>query len=416
MSNYDQDRKIFLDFVNQVSDWGESGASPETSSLDLKYAFELQHNRLKEKNASIKYNYQPLTANDSTVISHCWSDKEYSNQVAYHRFIKSRNFFVNGKCKAKENQREFFYAVITRMHNQQSDKTYCCPNCGAIHSVKVLLESGCPNCQTRFIMEDLFPKVTNYFTAKDHTQQPGKLKLSLLLFALFGALISLIYTIVNIANTNPDALYLEKTYGDLFFSAVSGAVTGCVFWGLSTVFFVFKDAFKAIPKLVTQQNAKNRLPAFMKQYDPNFSYEYFIGKVIAITRIMVFSSDYSNLAIYEGKPLINSYKGIIDVQFDGAVKLNDYRVEGPYCTLDLIVHTTNTYCKGNRIKKKHEKFRMILSRNILNATDYNFSVKKVQCKNCGASFDATKIHNCPYCSTAYHLGEDDWVVLNFHKA
>lgn len=32
-----------------------------------------------------------------------------------------------------------------------------------------------------------------------------------------------------------------------------------------------------------------------------------------------------------------------------------------------------------------------------------------------ASFDATKIKNCPNCGTQYQVGDDDWVVLEVKK-
>lgn len=414
MSNFTPDSKIYKDFVDQLSEWSNNGSIPKACSLDLKYAFELQSQRLKEKNVSVKYTYE-ISSTDDSEYAKGWTDKEYSNVVNYHRFLKIRDFLVNGKRKFREKQREILYAVITRLNNPQSVGTYCCPNCGAIHTVKVLLESGCPNCKTRFIMNDLFPKVTNYYSVKDYSNQGNNIKKSIVKFTIFGSVFGVLLSVFSTLITNPISIFLVETFAGFIGSAFAGAIGGYILWVISIVGSLFKDAAKSVPKLAIQFDAQKKLPEFMLRYDPNFSYEYFIGRIIAMTRIMIFCSDYTNLAIYEGKPTTNKYTDIIDVQFNGAVKLNNCLVQGPYCTLDVTVYTTNIHCKGESIKKKNEKFRMVLCKNIVNATDYNFSVKKVQCKSCGGSFDATRMQNCPYCNSDYRLGDDDWVVLNFHK-
>lgn len=41
------------------------------------------------------------------------------------------------------------------------NEDYVCPNCGAVSTVKGLLD-GCDYCNTFFKIDELFPKVTNY--------------------------------------------------------------------------------------------------------------------------------------------------------------------------------------------------------------------------------------------------------------
>ena len=190
---------------------------------------------------------------------------------------------------------------------------------------------------------------------------------------------------------------------------------GYIGWCISKVGSIFIDAAKAVPKLAIQHDAQNKIPEFMSKFDPKFSYQYFVGKAIALMKIMIFSSDYSNLAIYEGKGTQNKYKDIVDVQFNGAMRLNGYRQSGPYVYLDVTVYTINTYFVKNKIQEKKEKFRMVLCKNAMTPPDYGFSLKKVACRSCGGSFDATRERKCPYCGNNYRLGEDDWVVLVFEK-
>ena len=66
-------------------------------------------------------------------------------------------------------------------------------------------------------------------------------------------------------------------------------------------------------------------------------------------------------------------------------------------------------------KSSKEKFRVVVCKNIHAIANAGFSIKNVNCRSCGGSFDATREHNCPYCGNPYHLGNDDWVVIEFNK-
>ena len=78
-------------------------------------------------------------------------------------------------------------------------------------------------------------------------------------------------------------------------------------------------------------------------------------------------------------------------------------------------YITDYIYKNNSVHKRRDELHIKVCRNIHTLQNPNFSLKRVECKSCGASFDATHEHNCPYCQSPYHLGDDDWVVLEFGK-
>lgn len=412
------DNQIFESFISQFTDFGNKNS--EVNSLDMRYVFDLQKQRLAENNLKLKYTFQNSNFQNASAPSG-WSNDEYQNIVVYRSFEIIKEFFVNRSRKFRKKRKEIFYAVVTHMNNEQSEKTACCPNCGAIHSIKTLLHEGCPNCRTRFMMSDIFPKVTNHFSVKDYSENPKSLASSIKWYVLGGVLagitINLISTFIN--GISPEILAGDKALVELILGCVGASAAGAFFgyigWCISKVGSIFIDAAKAVPKLAIQYDAQNKIPEFMSRFDPKFSYQYFVGKAIALMKIMIFSSDYSNLAIYEGKETQNKYKDIVDVQFNGAMRLNGYRQSGPYVYLDVTVYTINTYFVKNKIQEKKEKFRMVLCKNAMTPPDYGFSLKKVACRSCGGSFDATRERKCPYCGNNYRLGEDDWVVLVFEK-
>ena len=412
------DNQIFESFISQFTDFGNKNS--EVNSLDMRYVFDLQKQRLDEKNLKLKYTFQNSNFRNVAAPGG-WSNDEYQNLLVFRSFEIIKEFFVNSSRKFRKKRKEIFYAVVTHMNNEQSEKTACCPNCGAIHSINTLLHEGCPHCKTRFMMSDIFPKVTNHFSVKDYSENPKSLANSIKWYVIGGVLsgiaINLMLTFTS--GISPEALVDNNMLADLIpgclGASAAGAFFGYIAWCISKVSSIFIDAAKAVPKLAIQHDAQNRIPEFMSRFDPDFSYQYFVGKAIALMKIMIFSSDYSNLAIYEGKATQNKYKDIVDVQFNGAMRLNGYRQSGPYVYFDVTIYTISTYCVNNQIKEKNEKFRMVLCKNAMTPPDYGFSLKKVACKGCGGSFDATRERHCPYCGRAYRLGEDDWVVLTFEK-
>ena len=71
---------------------------------------------------------------------------------------------------------------------------------------------------------------------------------------------------------------------------------------------------------------------------------------------------------------------------------------------------SNTYVKGDRVIRRDQKMRTVLVRNVSKPIDYNFSIRKLECPNCQASFDATKNTVCPFCGSTYRVEESDWAV------
>ena len=43
------------------------------------------------------------------------------------------------------------------------------------------------------------------------------------------------------------------------------------------------------------------------------------------------------------------------------------------------------------------------------------SIHKIECKNCGSSFDAAREKHCPFCKSEYDISDYDWVIKEFRK-
>lgn len=412
--------EIINRFVDEYAKWSESGKAPEIGSLDLDYAFDLQRKRLESKNMTLKYDFKQYKGGLDNVLTAASvrDDGNFYSQIVCKNYSVAETFFAGGKKKKKFKDNQIIYTMITRLEGQNTEASCCCPNCGAISDVKTLL-NGCPNCNTRFIMDDLFPKVTNFYFLKSYAKSKRSVKAGIAKWMICAAIIC--FGAISFYNYKNGSLvfgaddFADKLAGNILGGVIGGVILGYVGYALSLFGSLFKGAAKSIPMIAPKFTAEKRLPELMKQIDPDFSYEYFVGKVLALMKMMIFCEDYTNLAVYDGKPVQNTYTDILDVQYRGAIRLNSFKVNGAYCYVDITVYTTTFSEKGGNVKKKDEKFRMAVCKNVDAIADAGFSMKRVCCKSCGASFDATREHNCPYCGNAYHLGDDDWVVLGFSK-
>lgn len=412
-------QEIYEEFAAQLCEWGENGKIPGVGNQDISYGLELQRRRLEKCGAKIVYRFQSRGDRQNQVSTFAFSDMYYTNEMAWKAYRKEVDFYKDGNRCLSVKDDEYLYAMITWLadpvtQEEAARETYCCPNCGTISEVSVLLK-GCPSCGTRFIMSDLFPKVTNFYFLRDYALGQDEAKNRTAKWMIAGGAIGFLIRL-------PELLMNLFHGGSLFFSLFSvmlstGVAAVFGYFALSLRLFarVLKDGFKQLPRAAGQIEAKKKLTEFMKQFDPGFTYEYFFGKVQGLVKILIFSDDRSRLAVYEGNPADCNFDNIVDSQFEGAIGLNGCRVEGDYCYLDLDVYMTDVYCQGKRFCRESDRFRIGLCRTIRRPVDYGFSVKKVGCKSCGASFDASRERFCPYCGSQYILRNDDWVITYMRK-
>lgn len=78
--------------------------------------------------------------------------------------------------------------------------------------------------------------------------------------------------------------------------------------------------------------------------------------------------------------------------------------------MDVNVYMDDIYEESGRIRTRRDVFRMSLQKDISTPINMHMSIRKIACKTCGNSFDATKQKKCPSCASAYDLSREDWVV------
>lgn len=414
---------MFENFALDLNGFTNTGQYPADAGQDVKYGLELQFERLKEKNLKMKYGIAPrgLLA-DGQGFGKQWSDDRYISRMEYRSCSLSRTLYRDSKKLYQKNQNSIFYQIITDVHNSHAvaEELYSCPNCGAVSKIKVL-QNGCPFCGTFFEMNDLFPKVTNYFFIKDSGYTQKEIKRSIGKVILPCMVLSMIAYTIFFLKTNLDpnveeavAQIVSSIVSGMIGGAVFGAISGYVLWAVLKIGSLFVQAGKSIPMLVNSAGSGKRFVSFMSQYSPEFSYEYFSGKVVSLIKMIIFCKNENNLPYYEGASLGNRFLNVVESSYTGAVALKTYGVQGDYCYVSVDVYLENLYDNGNRIETKNEIIHVELRRNIRKPINVHFSIESIQCKSCGASFNAAKMRNCPHCGTRYEIGDDDWIITKLY--
>lgn len=408
---------IYGKFLKQLEKWSTDGDSPSSADQDICYFLELQRERLKSRNVKMEYRMAPRGHFASQQPMVTWRDAKYTNRMVYGTCRKEVRFEREGKTVYSKKEPEIFYQIITWLNDVRAggQETYCCPNCGALSPVRQLLE-GCPYCGTRFLLPQLFPRVTNFYFLRDHGLDPKEAKGKIrqwtgggaVVMALFG-LVSTVFSGITAGTAGMGSLLAALP--TLIGYAAAGALFGYFALSFSLIGGLFKDAAKTLPFLPKVMGTKRKLTGLMQQFDPEFSYDYFVGQVLSVLKILIYSPDISKSVVYEGNGGSGSYWDILDAVYMGGIALNGSRFEDGYCYLDLNVYMQDIHDGKKRIRRRTDVFRLVLCKNISRLGDRNFSIRRAQCKSCGASFDATRIKTCPYCQTPYRLREDGWAVM-----
>ena len=408
----------FEKFGAELIEYTQTGNIPSQGDQNVRYALELQKQRLKDKALLMKYEFTPRGHfADTSGPGREWKDDHYISRMEYRTTRLTRKIYRAQKKIYEKGENCIFYQIITDAYNWNviGDDTHACPNCGAPSPIKVL-ENGCPYCGTFFKMSDLFPKTTNFYFIRDvggtEKEVYGSLKKVMFSCMLIIFLINLL-RIIFVDGINE--LFIFEMIGNIIGSVIIGGALGYFLYSISLLITVFREAGKSIPMLFNVAGSSKRFVTLMKRYSPEFSFEYFSGKVVAILKMILFSDDADELTYYNGQPLGNMFTDIIDSSYAGACALKQFKVQGDYCYVTVDAYMEDLYDNGRRIYERNEKFRITLCKNIRKPINLHFSIQAIQCKSCGSSFNATKQKCCPNCSTPFELRDEDWVVTKIQR-
>ena len=401
-----EEERIYRDFTRELEEWSRTDKAPSLGNQDIRYYLELQRERLRRRSLRMEYRFKLRGEHLDNIYSTIYKDRLYTNKFTSSNYLQSTIFSRDGKVLYEKEDTQNFFQTITWMNQQKPEETYCCPSCGAVSSIETLL-GGCPYCHTRFLISDLFPKVTSYYFQHSFLMNEKESKQKTFKWVLGGILTVFLPCLPGTIG--------EYGFGGLLVCLIAsipmGAFFGYITMSICMLFHLLGAAAGELLKLPNVAGTKKKISRLLKPYDPYFSYEHFCGQMVNLLKIILFTDDLENSPVYEGQGKVPDFSAIVESVYEGSMGFNKGWVKGGYCYLDLDVYMSDIYDTG-RLSRKNDLFRMVVCKSDKKGVDLGFSIKKVQCAGCGGSFDATRERICPYCGNPYHLGEDDWVVLS----
>ena len=150
----------------------------------------------------------------------------------------------------------------------------------------------------------------------------------------------------------------------------------------------------------------------MKKITPEFSFEFFKNKAISLIKTAVYSRNENELLCYRGGPLPAEFKDIIDLNYAGTFGLKCFSEENGVVTVETRSYVDVLSIKDDQVSYTHPVISATFQRRTDIPINLNFSMTRIQCPTCGASFNPVKNKYCPNCGNEYELITDDWVLVD----
>jgi len=428
LNNQDRRNAVASAFREEIAHAMEPGAKVMSADRELRYCLELQRDRIARRTLQYKDEMDPgkkPTRGLHNVRS--WKDGHYETSwsVGYIKHTKTAE--RNGLKKFKKTEPQMIYETVVDVCEGEdvSGDTYCCPNCGATSTIRELQE-GCSHCGTSFQMTELYPKVSNYFFVPDPAVNTDPLWKTVTKCGLCALPVTLILFSPMIWLDNRNISLLKgfnladhivvpspaKVIAYILTMIILSPVIGYFVWILSLFFASFRAIGKETPAALSVGSSRKRFAAKMSTISPEYTFETFSSRITSLFKIAIFSDSRESLPFYAAGDLGESFDNVVDCSYRGWMSCKKIKEQNNtvYVTGEVFVDTTRDL--GDRLKVKSEVYQITAGRRTDVPFTTNFSIAKIQCPSCGASFNSFKSKNCPYCGAEGEPATDDWVIYD----
>lgn len=417
-------------FCEEMTRYYDGGPQPLSTTNDFRYSLDMHEKRLKSRGLKIRRRFEP---DADVLIGGLISDSgDYNMSLSSMHSRYSCEYIKDDASNAvleRVNERR----MINTIELDKKDKTgmpspdteITCPNCGS-KGTYASFAKGCTSCGTRFMLDQLYPCVENYYTYPElvnHSEvkktNRGFGKGVAAAFIIVGLLTVIITTIVCVASGNevgPSILFGFLLLIPAF--AIVGVISLVAFlvYGATLAASFAGSAAKTVSEgmdLNIATKRKEEMVAALTQYDPNFSYEYFEGKVTSHLRSIAYTDDRKNLSVYTGTGDLTELDDVIDIEYRGALEYIGSSVKDDVLNVDIKAYLFISHQIGSGfIDRRKQQYKMRMSRKLSQKTRPDYSIHAVNCVSCGSSFDAAYQLTCPTCGHAYEPMSDDWIVTH----
>ncbi len=404
-AQFKKKRDMFIATLGAAISRGEKIAFADN---DINYVLQLQNERLKQKHLSMEYELYDRDSTRNATVGSQWKDAHFESYVCSEQIGVKRKIVKDGAKLFSDNRKTILYTTITDVTSgvHPDDEPCSCPNCGNVSTI-AQIRDGCTYCGTMYKMDDLFPKVTGYYSLNDVglAGNEGKkgIALSMIITYIAMVLLAVIFMIIrNDLHPKGFLVLIPLTPIALF--------AGYFFYSIFLMIRVIAVGTSQSAGKYGTIGSRNKFEQRMKKISPEFSFEYFTSKAISLIKTAIYSEKPQELQFYTGGPLAPQFGDMIDLNYGGALGVVAVKEENNAVTVATDVFFDVLYETGSKIKFQREVFRAVFQRRTDIPINLRFSMTAIQCQGCNASFNAVRNKICPYCGREYDITSDDWVL------
>lgn len=362
-----------------------------------------------------------------------FSDGKYDIEEYDEDILATTEYLKGGRRVYSKTEEGLAHYTVSSARTAPKGGEVFCPNCGAAQKREQLLD-GCDYCGTKFMVEDLDKKISDFSMRSDYREQYKRYKEARRKFLPYigiavevaAAICFLIYGIFN-------GKELFESAGGNYFLFVAGIIFASVVGGIPFAFialacfcaFIFPiiqmvASFNYVSKWLVERQKKAdrnnvRMQEKVRKSDTHFSVTSFHSNVQNKMASIHFANSKEQInafAVRDISGMLGKYKNVIDVETE-YINLKDYKVEAGMQKARVKASLRLVMDGGKKCRVRHEKVRMTLVKSADCKTQVVRGPRAMTCPNCGASISFLEGKKCSYCGGEMDLSRHDWAVQDY---
>ncbi|MBR0092531.1 MAG: hypothetical protein IJP92_12615 [Lachnospiraceae bacterium] len=446
-------------FRDHLADFFEQPGMPENTLLQqsatqfLWHRLMLQKRRLNEKGLSAQVQTErkylkrilPLKQNRYFDGKYRITEAKETIQGSVHILKKDGSGVIYRRHLPNTASYQFLHAERT------DDDRIICPNCGAASTRENLMD-GCDYCGTKFTIEDLGTRVSDYAYLPDYAVEKE----------IFDSMLRRYQRVITFMVGIPVFLYwLISMYRGflasrwngimeegsspgiilrIFGEAVEGIVLALFFAGIFVVAALLVFYFLIAPVLLAKKmqehstySTRKALEELKKstqdnlavaekirETDPLFSLEGFLANVANQLAVVHFSDHGQDAAAFteSGRTekqiasKLPEYADIVDMTID-YMTLGNHEADELFQKIFLDAECRLLMYRDGEFREKTERIHLRMIKSASCKTQSICTPKFMICESCGASVSLLAGRKCQSCGREYNLSAVDWVIGHY---
>lgn len=349
--------------------------------------------------------------------------------------VESTKTFMKGGQKIGEATTSQVLGYNFINARQTGPNQVICPNCGNVSTRENLID-GCDYCHTKFTIEDLGTRVSDFGFRPDYELNYNKYreirsKFSLIVSLIVGIPVGIASMILSIIA----AMQMEEPMGPMMTICCAilsvGFVTGAaVYFGLLFFYFIVFPIIQGVMSVahsIKQKSDKQKsckdsdlkFEKYMHQNDPLFSMSAFYASLHNKLSSIIYGNNATEKTAFTEGPIAQGWVSQNSGRLNDVVnmetqwqKVINHNSNGQTHTMTVETCVDLYHENNGRITSESKVMQLTLAKNALCKSQTICGPSFQKCGACGASISVLEGKICPQCGHERKISDVDWAIVD----